>query len=76
MAKADQIIVGFSMENGVPRVRTLTTKEQRRFFKTHPKLKLATVTLEEIKRAVESLEKITGMTDPSTISVVNELHPM
>src|SRR5262249_54382093 len=60
----DQIIVRISLENGVPREQPLTAKEQRQFTKTHPNLKLPTFTLEEINRI--------AMSDPSTISVVDE----
>ena len=58
----DQIIVRISVENGVPRVRPLTVKEQEQFIKTHPTLKLPTFSLEEMNQIV----------DPRTISVVTD----
>ena len=65
----DQIIVGISIENGVPRVRPLTAEEQKQFLRTHPKSKLPTFTLQEI---VDGLQQINRMIDPSMISVVND----
>jgi hypothetical protein len=79
----DQVILRISMENGIPRVRPLTAREQRQFFKTHPKARLPTFSLEEIERGLEEIEKEVGttpprsqspenlITDPRTISIVN-----
>jgi hypothetical protein len=60
----DQVIVHISMENGIPRLRQLTPNEQKQFFKTHPKSKLPTFTLDHLNRIL--------MTDPSTISLGND----
>jgi hypothetical protein len=67
----DQIIVRISMVNGVPSVRPLTEKEQRQFIKTHPKSKLPVISLEKLSRLADSLEDMTQIVDPSTISVAN-----
>jgi hypothetical protein len=67
----DRIIVRISMVNGVPRVRPLTEKEQRQFIKTHPKSKLPVVSREELSRLADSLNDMTRIVDPSTISVAN-----
>jgi hypothetical protein len=80
-----QVMVGISIdENGVPRIRPLSAKEQRRFHKTHPNVILPTFSAAEIQRGLEALEEQLGtthpkspslqsrMVDPSTISVVND----
>jgi hypothetical protein len=67
----DQVIVHISMENGVPRVRPLTAKEQKQFFKTHPKSQLPILSGEEINRRTDAVE-INQIADPSTLSVVND----
>ena len=50
-----QVMVGISIVNGLPRIRPLTAKEQKRFLKTHPNVRLPTFSLEEIKRGLEEL---------------------
>ena len=60
----DQVIVRVSMENGVPRVRPLTTQEQRQFLKTHPTSRLPTCSLADIERMTESLEETIRTIDP------------
>ena len=59
-----QVMVGISIENGVPRIRPLSAKEQRRFLKTHPNVRLPTFSLDEIKRGLEELV-LTHATSPS-----------
>jgi len=68
----DQIIVRISMENGVPRVRPLTAKEQKQFIKTHPKSKLPTFSLSDVNQGMTNLEQMAQIMDPRTISVVND----
>ena len=67
----DQIIVRIDMENGIPRVRQVTGKELKQFVKTHQKLKLPICSLEEVNRVETTLEEMTQVVDPSTISLVN-----
>lgn len=69
----DQIIVRISMENGVPRIRPLTAKEQKQFLKTHPNLKLPTFSLAEMQEGLKELEKQLGMTHPKSSSFQNRM---
>ena len=62
--KRHQVMVGISIENGVPRIRPLSAKEQKRFLKTHPNVRLPTFSLDEIKRGLEELV-LTHPTSPS-----------
>ena len=41
----NQVVVGISMENGIPRVRRLTAEEEKVFHKKHPNAKLPTFSL-------------------------------
>ena len=59
-----QVMVGISIENGVPRIRPLSAKEQRRFLKTHPNVRLPTFSLDEVRRGLEELV-LTHATSPS-----------
>jgi hypothetical protein len=72
-----QVIVRISIdENGLPRIRPLTAKEQEQFLKTHPGLKLPTYSPQEIIKGLElallppSPFVENPPTDPSTVSVV------
>jgi hypothetical protein len=72
-----QVILRISMENGVPRVRPLTAREQEQFTKAHPKAKLPTFSPEEIRRGPEEIEKELGTTHPRSQSPANLItHPM
>ena len=66
----DQTLVRIEMVNGVPRVRQVTGKELKRFLKTHPNLKLPTVSLTDLDKFATTLES--QVADPATISVANE----
>ena len=80
----NQVVVGISMENGIPRVRRLTAEEEKVFYKKHPNAKLPTYSLAEIRRGLAEIEKEVGtirpqppspenlIPDPSTISLVND----
>ena len=70
--KEDQIIVRIDMENGIPRVRQITGKELKRFYKTHQKSKLPTFSLEQVNRIATTLEGINQIVDPSTIRIVSD----
>ena len=68
----DQILVRIETVNGVPRVRQVTGKELKRFLKTHPNLKLPTVSLTDLDTFATTLEGMSQVADPTTISVANE----
>ena len=73
-----QVMVGISIVNGLPRIRPLTAKEQKRFLKTHPNVRLPTFSPEEVIKGLElamlppSPFAENQLTDPSTISIVND----
>jgi hypothetical protein len=67
----DHVIVRISIdENGVPRVKPLSAKEQKRFTKSHPNLQLPTLSLSEVQRGLEELER--ELTHPTSPSPANQ----
>ena len=73
-----QVMVGISIVNGLPRIRPLTAKEQKRFLKTHPNVQLPTFSPQEVIKGLElamlppSPFAANQLTDPSTMSLVND----
>ena len=73
-----QVMVGISIVNGVPRIRPLSSKEQKRFLKTHPNVQLPTFSPQEVIKGLElamlppSPFAENQLTDPSTLSIVND----
>jgi hypothetical protein len=47
------VMVGISIVNGVPRIRPLSSKEQKRFLKTHPNVQLPTFSPQEVIKGLE-----------------------
>ena len=68
----DQTLVRIEMVNGIPRVRQVTGKELKRFLKTHPNLKLPTVSLTDLDNLATTVEGMSQPADPTTLSVANE----
>ena len=60
----NQVMVGIRIENGVPRIRPLSAKEQKRFLKSHPNVRLPTFSLDEVRLGLEELI-LTHATSPS-----------
>jgi hypothetical protein len=80
----NQVMVRISMENGTPRVRQLTAKEEKEFYKAHPNVRVPTYSLGDIQRGLEQIENELGrmrpksksqetpIPDPSTISILGD----
>ncbi len=65
----DQGILRVSIEKGAIRVRMLTAKEEKQFYRTHPNFRSQNLSVEDIER----LAKTVPITEPGTINVANAL---